>query len=374
MVIQNSEVSMTSKSSVTRAAKLTVQSELTPTIHLEGIKVIGDAGKTEKTDETEGEKGASKATIGEEGFLSSLNYALGSNGTVQEVAPENPLLNAPANKKVRLHTMEYLIKMLLLGRIFEEDTEFGRMLKENFCEGDDGSYSEGMDYIDNTPPNFVQITKTSYSYHEEQNLAFASQGTAVTADGRKLSFNYNFEMSKTFTQQYDSVIQTAVRRCIDPLVINLDDCPTTITDQTFYFDLDGDGEDDELHNLGGGSGFLALDKNGDGIINDGLELFGAKSGNGFAELAAYDEDGNGWIDENDPIFTKLRIMTITELGEKELYGLKESDVGAIFLGRIDTDFTHRNGNQSSAYTRESGIFLHESDGRAGGVQHVDFAT
>ena len=374
MVIQNSEVSMTSKSSVTRAAKLTVQSELTPTIHLEGIKVIGDAGKTEKTDETEGEKGASKATIGEEGFLSSLNYALGSNGTVQEVAPENPLLNAPANKKVRLHTMEYLIKMLLLGRIFEEDTEFGRMLKENFCEGDDGSYSEGMDYIDNTPPNFVQITKTSYSYHEEQNLAFASQGTAVTADGRKLSFNYNFEMSKTFTQQYDSVIQTAVRRCIDPLVINLDDCPTTITDQTFYFDLDGDGEDDELHNLGGGSGFLALDKNGDGIINDGLELFGAKSGNGFAELAAYDEDGNGWIDENDPIFTKLRIMTITELGEKELYGLKESDVGAIFLGRIDTDFTHRNGDQSSAYTRESGIFLHESDGRAGGVQHVDFTT
>ncbi|SEA31054.1 hypothetical protein SAMN02910384_01271 [Pseudobutyrivibrio sp. ACV-2] len=374
MVIQNSEVSMTSKSSVTRAAKMTVQSEFTPTIHLEGIKVIGDAGKTEKTDETEGEKGASKATIGEEGFLSSLNYALESNGTVQEVAPENPLLNAPANRKVRLHTMEYLIKMLLLGRIFEEDTEFGRMLKENFCEGDNGSYLEGMDYIDNTHPNFVQITKTSYSYHEEQNLAFASQGTAVTADGRKLSFNYNFEMSKTFTQQYDSVIQTAVRRCIDPLVINLDDCPTTITDQTFYFDLDGDGEDDELHNLGGGSGFLALDKNGDGIINDGLELFGAKSGNGFAELAAYDEDGNGWIDENDPIFSKLRIMTITELGEKELYGLKESDVGAIFLGRLDTDFTHRNGNQSSAYTRESGIFLHESDGRAGGVQHVDFAT
>lgn len=374
MVIQNSEVSMTSKSSVTREAKLTVQSEFTSAIHLDGIKVIGDAGKTEKSTEVEGEKGEKNASIGEEGFLSSLNYALGSNGTVQEVAPENPILNAASNRKVRLHTMEYLIEMLLLGRIFEEDSAFGQMLRENFSYGENTGLSEGMDYIDNASPNFVQITKTSYTYHEEQSVAFASKGTAITADGRKLTFNYNFEMSEAFTQEYDSVIQTAVRRCIDPLVINLDDCPTSINDQTFYFDLDGDGEEDELHNLGSGAGFLALDKNEDGIINDGLELFGAKSGNGFAELAVYDEDGNGWIDENDPIFTKLRIMTITESGEKELYGLKESDVGAIFLGHIDTDFTHRNGDQHSAYTRESGIFLHESDGRAGGVQHVDFAT
>ncbi len=374
MVIQNSEVSMTSKSSVTREAKLTVRSEFTPTIHLDDIKVIGDAGKTEKSSEVEGEKGEKNASIGEEGFLSSLNYALGSNGTVQEVAPENPLLNVASNRKVRLHTMEYLIEMLLLGRIFDEDSAFGRMLRENYSEGDNIGLSEGMGFIDNASPNFVQITKTSYSYHEEQSVAFASKGTAITADGRKLSFNYSFEMSDTFTQEYESVIQTAVRRCIDPLVINLDDCPTTIDDQTFYFDLDGDGEADELHNLAKGSGFLALDKNEDGIINDGLELFGVKTGNGFGELAAYDEDGNGWIDENDPIFTKLRIMTITESGEKELYGLKESDVGAIFLGRIDTDYHHRNGEQSSAYTRESGIFLHESDGRAGGVQHVDCAT
>lgn len=374
MVIRNSEVSMTSKSSVTREAKLTVQSEVKPTIHLEGIKVIGDAEKTEKGKDTEGEKEVNKATMGEDGFLSSLNYALGSNGTVQEVAPENPLLNASANRNVRLHTMEYLIEMLLLGRIFDEDSAIGRMLKEDLGGRENLSYSNVMDYIDNSTPNFVQVTRTSFSYHEEQTVAYTSKGTAITADGKKLSFNYSFEMSDSFSKEMESVVETAVRRCIDPLVINLDDCPTSIADQTFYFDLDGDGEEDELHNLGRGSGFLALDKNEDGIINDGIELFGAKTGNGFAELAAYDEDGNGWIDEKDAVFAKLRIMTISEAGEKEIYGLKESDVGAIFLGRVDTDFTHHNDNQSSAYTRETGIFLHESDGRAGGVQHVDFAT
>ena len=68
-------------------------------------------------------------------------------------------------------------------------------------------------------------------------------------------------------------------------------------------------------------------------------------------------------------------MTVTEKGEKELYGLKQSDVGAIFLGRIDTQFTHRGEDrQLTAASRETGIFLHEKDGHAGGVQHVDFAT
>jgi hypothetical protein len=32
---------------------------------------------------------------------------------------------------------------------------------------------------------------------------------------------------------------------------------------------------------------------------NGAELFGARSGDGFAELAALDGDGNGWIDEGD---------------------------------------------------------------------------
>ena len=47
MVIQNSEVSMTSKSSVAREMKLTIRSELKPLINLENIQVVGDDGKIE---------------------------------------------------------------------------------------------------------------------------------------------------------------------------------------------------------------------------------------------------------------------------------------------------------------------------------------
>jgi hypothetical protein len=46
----------------------------------------------------------------------------------------------------------------------------------------------------------------------------------------------------------------------------------------------------------------------DGRVNDGRELFGPRTGDGFAELAAYDDDGNNWIDENDGIHDNLSIV------------------------------------------------------------------
>lgn len=64
---------------------------------------------------------------------------------------------------------------------------------------------------------------------------------------------------------------------------------------------------------------MALDVNYDGIINDGRELFGPRTGNGFLELAEFDIDGNNWIDENDPIFEKLRIWTLDEKGNEVIY-------------------------------------------------------
>ena len=344
MVIQNSEVYMASKSSIAREMKMSLQSETRPVINFTDINFLGGGQTTEKT-----KKQAA-------------------------VDNSNPLLNAAANRQVRMRTMDYLIKMLLLGGYFDENTPLGKMMHETFGEEENQDFGFNSIGMTGAEPVFVQSTKISYQYSEEQSVEFSSTGTAITADGRKLSFNYSFAMSESFTEEY-KMEHIAIRNCVDPLVINLDDCPTSIDDQTFYFDLDADGQEEELHNLKKGSGFLALDRNGDGQINDGMELFGARTGDGFGELSEFDEDGNGWIDENDSIFARLRIMTINEKGEKELYGLLESDVGAIFLGRVDTELLKRDDDHNiNAAIRQSGIFLHEKDGHAGGVQHVDFAN
>ena len=139
------------------------------------------------------------------------------------------------------------------------------------------------------------------------------------------------------------------------------------------FDIDADGEKDEISMLGRGSGFLALDLNEDGVINDGSELFGTKSGDGFADLREYDSDGNGWIDENDEVFSRLKVWCKGDDGEDILMDLKEADIGAIYLGSEDTEFT-MNGNDGSrdGVIRSTGFFLKESSG-AGTVQHVDMA-
>lgn len=72
------------------------------------------------------------------------------------------------------------------------------------------------------------------------------------------------------------------------------------------------GKDEKLSALGKGSGFLAYDINLDGTINDGTELFGTKTGNGFEKLSQFDDDKSGWIDENDEIFQKFSMVVLDQ--------------------------------------------------------------
>lgn len=166
-------------------------------------------------------------------------------------------------------------------------------------------------------------------YSEEETTSFQTEGTVKTADGREMSFQIKVEMSRSFTSYMEKRVDFGAARLCDPLVINLNSSTAQVTDQKFYFDLDADGTADRISMLKSGSGFLALDKNGNGKIDDGSELFGTQSGDGFADLEEYDIDKNGWIDEVDEIFDKLRIWVRDENGNDKLLKLKEAGVGAI---------------------------------------------
>ena len=153
---------------------------------------------------------------------------------------------------------------------------------------------------------------------EQEDTSFSTVGSVRTKDGREINFNVNVNMSRRCEEYYKEQLNVAEFTLHDPLVINLDTDVAEVSDQTFYFDLDADGKEEEISVLNG-SGYLALDKNGDGTINDGSELFGTRNGDGFADLAQYDEDGNGWIDENDSIWSKLKIWCKDENGNDVLY-------------------------------------------------------
>ena len=219
-----------------------------------------------------------------------------------------------------------------------------------------------------------RVTATSGFVSESESVAFASSGMVKTQDGRSIDFNIEVSMSRAFTSQINTLTtQNYIKT--DPLVINLDTDIGSVTDQKFLFDLDSDGDEEEISFAGKGSGFLALDRDGDGRIGDGSELFGTKSGDGFKDLAAFDEDGNGWIDENDSIYSKLKVWTKDEDGNDYLINLKDADVGAIYLDNVDTQFSLKDGNNRlNGEIKKTGIYLHESTGAAGTLNHVDLAV
>lgn len=225
-----------------------------------------------------------------------------------------------------------------------------------------------------TGTTWQRITATSGFMSESESTTFASSGMVQTQDGRNISFNVEVSMSRAFMAEFNTLeAQNYIKT--DPLMINLDTNIGSVSDQKFFFDLDADGKKEEISFAGKGSGFLALDQNEDGTINDGSELFGTKSGDGFKDLARYDEDGNGWIDENDSVFSRLRIWTKDSEGNDYLIDLKKADVGAIYLGNQDTQFSLKDeANRLNAEIKKTGIYLKESSGAVGTLNHVDLVV
>ncbi|WP_207143657.1 hypothetical protein [Ectothiorhodospira shaposhnikovii] len=126
----------------------------------------------------------------------------------------------------------------------------------------------------------------------------------------------------------------------DPLVLDLggEGIATTGVDRGVRFDITGDGREEQVSFVTGNSWFLALDRNGNGIIDDGRELFGDQHGaaHGFEELARFDDNGDGVINAQDSVFERLRLFQMGADGSQRLKTLDEAGVAAIHLGYAQT--------------------------------------
>lgn len=212
----------------------------------------------------------------------------------------------------------------------------------------------------------------SVTHYESQSTAFQAQASVTTADGRQINIDLQLNLSREFMSQSNLNIKGGNEPVqVDPLVINYDAGSASVTAEKYAFDIDANGTLEQISFVGPGSGFLALDLNNDGAINDGSELFGPQSGNGFDDLAQYDADGNNWIDENDAIYYKLQIWSKDAAGKDVLMALGQQGVGAIYLGNVSTSFALKGaGNQTNGELQRTGIYLNE-DGSAGTIQHID---
>mgnify|MGYP006273886197 FL=1 len=221
----------------------------------------------------------------------------------------------------------------------------------------------------NTRKSWQIEYKLHESYKESEKLSFSSTGKVKTADGKEIDFDVNLKMSREYAVENNVNLKISNGEPVDPLIINYSGKAADFKKSTFEFDLTADGSLEKIPELNPGSGYLVLSD--DGKVEDGSELFGPETGNGFNELAKYDQDNNGWIDEGDKVFSNLKIWTKDKDGNDRLFALTDKDIGAIYLGNIDAPYSHKSAdNKSLAVNKQLGLYLKES-GQAGTIQEVD---
>ena len=139
---------------------------------------------------------------------------------------------------------------------------------------------------------------------------------------------------------------------ITPIAIDLNgDGIHTIARGNFHgsFDLLGNGHAIQSGWISGNDGFLAVDSNGNGRIDGIGELFGgASKGSGFAKLASFDSNGDGFVDAHDDKFAELRIWRdansdgVTDAGE--LMGMHDAGVTSLTVHFTELPFLDANDN------------------------------
>ena len=203
---------------------------------------------------------------------------------------------------------------------------------------------------------------------ESERTNVCGSGKVKTCDGRAIDFDFSLALSRDY-QSTKTSSESGSIALRDPLVLSFSGNSCELTEARLDFDLDSDGKAEQIPGLGAGSCFLVFDRNGNGQADNGSELFGVASGNGFADLAKLDSDHNGWIDEADPVWSQLGLWS-----GKDYQTLGEGGVGALYTGAVDAPFSLKTrDNELLGQIRAAGVYLSEA-GEVGNLQQVDLAV
>ena len=168
-----------------------------------------------------------------------------------------------------------------------------------------------------------------------------------------------------------------------PLVVDMDgDGVETVTAEGgVYFDHDANGFKENSGWVGQDDGILVRDINGNGIIDNGTELFGnnsvlssgEKAVNGFEALKDLDDNNDGIFDHNDKAWNEVKIWQDKNFNglsdEGELLTLEQAGIAGINLDYDNQENVDENGNAH----KQTGTFI-KTDGTNGTITDVWFDT
>lgn len=207
----------------------------------------------------------------------------------------------------------------------------------------------------------MEYTQTS----ESESCSFAASGNICLADGGTRQFEVGYRMDRSEQSTHLGVAQFK-----DPLALDFGEPATRLNKGGVDFDIDVDGQTENLRLPTGNSAVLFNDRNHNGKADDGNELFGPRTGNGFGELAQLDGDGNGWIDGGDAAYADLKLWRLADDGTSGVESLADAGIGALATASAETPFTIKEDGEAVAQVRASSVWLGEHNG-AGVVRQID---
>ncbi len=168
------------------------------------------------------------------------------------------------------------------------------------------------------------------------------------------AFGYNCTQFFWIRSSYCYNCDVDIWECLeDPVIISTEDSHYELTDtkRGVQFDLNGDGEPEQIPWIAGkDDAFLVLDRNGNGLIDDGRELFShvspqqpSRTPNGFQALRMFDDPLNGGNDDgrlnaSDEIYGSLRLWLDADRDGRTDTGELVS-LASVGLAEVELDYT-----------------------------------
>jgi len=248
-----------------------------------------------------------------------------------------------------------------------------RLTKEALSDSDDvlNKIFELLDaFFSNTDSDFQTRFNELLAGLQSIGLIDAPTDTGQSNGGQQIQFSQSsFSLQLEFSFESVEIVslkQGEVQQS-DPITFDLDGDGIELTSYGTgaHFDILGTGSPVNTAFVTGGDAFLAIDRNGNGSIDSGKELFGDQNGarNGFEELRKFDSNSDSVIDARDKDFSTLRLFRdngngVTETGE--LISLAQAGIESIDLNYRNVDEKTSGGNRIAQSAR-----FRYGDGRYG---------
>ena len=287
------------------------------------------------------------------------------------VSSDKPLETGGADPKLE-RDLDLMLRMISKD---EKEYESLKARFEKLLKQAQGSTSTGEEAAPVAAEASVEASAESsavVSSSTSGNIATGRQSQALTTEemsaslARRNSYELNlkFRQNTTVEERIGISLEELGIKKVDPLVLDLDGKGIQLTEagKGAIFDVTADGKLDSTAWVKGNTALLTYDRNGNGVVDNGSELFGDQNGaaDGFEELGKYDTNGDRKITILDPIFKALKLYRDLngdgKMSKNEFSSLSELGIKALNLNFMRTS-ADINGNSlilNGSFEREDG--------------------